>query len=224
MTVNAGTIGKDAPAPRVRAGRPTAARAAEIEGLVRAAARRLFLEPGFEATNMDMVARAAGVSKGTLYARHAGKDALLLAVIEDLLQQLHLRASANDHSLPEELGARLHEYARRLVAVMAWAEYRQLMQLTQSVASTRPDLSWCWQEAALARYVDTLAADMASRGGPDAPWQHLASLLIHSVGGWYRSETASGRFSEARFEAYCTVVVDAILALTAGAARRSVPG
>jgi AcrR family transcriptional regulator len=45
------------------------------------AAERLFLEQGYTATNMDSVARAAGVGKATLYVYFAGKAELLRAVI-----------------------------------------------------------------------------------------------------------------------------------------------
>lgn len=218
-------VSKDDPAPKVRAGRPTAARAAKIEAEVRTAARKLFLEMGFEAASMDLVASAAGVSKGTLYSRYASKDALLLAVIEDLLEQLHRLASANNHSLPLELGERLKEYARRLVAVMGWDEYGQLLQLTQSASRTRPDLSWGWQEAAMARYISTLATDLERQGAATGlqavPWHHLASMLIYSVTGWYRSETTSGRNNLGQFEDYCTVVVDAIMAMARNGQPRS---
>src|SRR5215467_2687910 len=44
------------------------------------AALRLFLEQGYGATSMDAIARAAGVSKATLYAHLKNKEELFAAI------------------------------------------------------------------------------------------------------------------------------------------------
>jgi TetR/AcrR family transcriptional regulator, mexJK operon transcriptional repressor len=46
-----------------------------------AAARQVFTERGYGAASMDAIARAAGVSKATLYAYFTGKEALFAAII-----------------------------------------------------------------------------------------------------------------------------------------------
>jgi AcrR family transcriptional regulator len=46
-------------------------------------ARRVFLRDGFDATRMELVAKEAGVSKGTLYNYFSSKEALLSAVVQD---------------------------------------------------------------------------------------------------------------------------------------------
>lgn len=46
------------------------------------AARKVFLEHGFSAATTDMIQRAAGVSKATMYACFPNKEALFVAVIE----------------------------------------------------------------------------------------------------------------------------------------------
>lgn len=45
-------------------------------------ARRLFLDLGFDGASMGEIARAAGVSKGTLYVYFADKSALFEAIVE----------------------------------------------------------------------------------------------------------------------------------------------
>ncbi len=45
------------------------------------AAREVFTERGYGAASMDAIARAAGVSKATLYAYFSGKEALFAAII-----------------------------------------------------------------------------------------------------------------------------------------------
>jgi TetR/AcrR family transcriptional repressor of mexJK operon len=47
------------------------------------AARELFMAQGYEKVSMDSVARAAQVSKATLYAHFAGKDALFASIVGD---------------------------------------------------------------------------------------------------------------------------------------------
>jgi TetR/AcrR family transcriptional regulator, mexJK operon transcriptional repressor len=46
-----------------------------------AAARKIFMEEGYGTASMDAIAREAAVSKATLYAHFAGKDALFAALI-----------------------------------------------------------------------------------------------------------------------------------------------
>lgn len=45
-------------------------------------ARRIFLERGFDAASMNDIARAAGVSKGTLYVYFENKEQLFGAIVE----------------------------------------------------------------------------------------------------------------------------------------------
>lgn len=64
--------------PRLR----TSAAPEEQEAEILAAARREFTEIGVRRASMDAVARAAGVSRSTLYRRFLNKDALLASVGE----------------------------------------------------------------------------------------------------------------------------------------------
>ncbi|MEH3063715.1 MULTISPECIES: TetR/AcrR family transcriptional regulator [Methylobacterium] len=66
-----------------RGGRPTRAEAARREAHLIAVATTLFLERGFDATSIDAVAEAAGMSKPTVYARYRDKRALFEAVLRE---------------------------------------------------------------------------------------------------------------------------------------------
>src|SRR5215469_11760739 len=57
------------------------------------AAQTLFMQHGFEATSMDAIALAADVSKPTLYRYYQNKEALFIAVLEQLALG-HLSESA----------------------------------------------------------------------------------------------------------------------------------
>lgn len=51
------------------------------------AARKLFAESGFQGTSIDLVVLTAGVSKPTVYNNFPTKQALLLALMEQLLDE-----------------------------------------------------------------------------------------------------------------------------------------
>ncbi len=52
------------------------------------AATRAFLEHGFRAATMDLVARAAGVSKVTVYSHFKSKEGLFGAIVDDMAGRL----------------------------------------------------------------------------------------------------------------------------------------
>jgi TetR/AcrR family transcriptional regulator, mexJK operon transcriptional repressor len=55
--------------------------------LVLDAAASLFMAQGYGAVSMDAIARAAGVSKATLYAYFSSKDRLFATIIEEVCRQ-----------------------------------------------------------------------------------------------------------------------------------------
>ncbi|WP_054107334.1 TetR/AcrR family transcriptional regulator [Novosphingobium sp. AAP83] len=200
-----------------RAGRPTAARVAEIDRIILDAAQQLFLDEGVDATSMDRVSTAAAISKGTLYARYASKDALLGAVLDRLIKQMDERASATNDLLPVGLRPRLIEYVRRLGEQLGWSEYLQLNRLVASASKANPDIARLSSENALAGYVRTLATEMeraADHPRPEAvDWTALANLLIYGITGWYHNTVGRKTVEAADFSAYSETVVDAIIAL-----------
>ena len=70
-----------------RARRPQPQRTERTRGAIREAANRLFLERGVDATSVDAICAAAGVSKGTFYLYFHRKEDLL---VEYGLQRLRL--------------------------------------------------------------------------------------------------------------------------------------
>jgi TetR/AcrR family transcriptional regulator, mexJK operon transcriptional repressor len=69
------------PVTATRRGRPTHAEAKQLHMKLRKAAVATFLEFGYDATTMDTIARAAGTTRRTLYARYPDKRAVFLDVI-----------------------------------------------------------------------------------------------------------------------------------------------
>jgi AcrR family transcriptional regulator len=81
----------DTPSPRKRRprgpGRLTAEDAARLPDRLLDAAQAVFIEQGYARATMDAIARAAGASRKTIYARYAGKAEVLAAVFERLLKE-----------------------------------------------------------------------------------------------------------------------------------------
>jgi TetR/AcrR family transcriptional regulator, mexJK operon transcriptional repressor len=64
-----------------RRGRPTRAEAGQLHEQLREAAVAVFLEYGYDGATMEEIARTAGITKRTLYARYPDKRAVFLDVI-----------------------------------------------------------------------------------------------------------------------------------------------
>ena len=64
------------------------------------AARRVFEERGYDGTRMGDIAEAAGVSHGTVYTWFATKDAVLMAVVESLVDDLYASLSTPEAADP----------------------------------------------------------------------------------------------------------------------------
>lgn len=64
-----------------RRGRPTQAEAKKLQQKLRRAAVATFVKHGYDGTTMEAIARAAGITRRTLYARYPDKRAIFLDVI-----------------------------------------------------------------------------------------------------------------------------------------------
>ncbi|MFV8047927.1 TetR/AcrR family transcriptional regulator [Mycobacterium sp. 48b] len=64
-----------------RPGRPTQAEVKRLDQQLREAALQTFLEYGYDGTSMEAIARAAGITKQTLYSRFSDKRAVFADVI-----------------------------------------------------------------------------------------------------------------------------------------------
>lgn len=144
-------------------------REAKREEILREASR-LFLERGYEATSMQALAKAAGITTNTIYWYFADKDALLVAVIDRALAEGAAEVFASPPpTLPERLlaVAEVMERSERLItAVHARAP------LSPVVAE--------WHErfhaTADAALIAEARAHLAARGHADVPDEVLAPL------------------------------------------------
>ena len=85
------------------------------------AARRLFTSQGFDATSMDQIAAAAGVSKLTVYSHFGDKDTLFAAVVKSYCEQ-QLPASLFEPQPEVPLRERLLQVARAFFGMISAPE------------------------------------------------------------------------------------------------------
>lgn len=161
--------------------RPSARRR-DVRAAVLAAAARLFAERGYAGTSMDAVARAAGVSKATLYHHVPGKDALFAAVVEERARRLVTAVEEDDRPLR----ARLVDFARRFVHLVAEPDSLALYRMVIAESVRRPDLARRFHEVGPARVRAHLAALLERAtargelavGEPDRAAERFLALLL----------------------------------------------
>jgi AcrR family transcriptional regulator len=143
-------------------------------------ARQVFLSAGFDGASMNDIARAAGVSKGTLYAYFDSKDELFEAIIRGEFAQsaerlCTFRREGDAHDM-------LMDFGFRLISRMAEPETRALARVVIAVAEKFPNIGRAFYEAGPLYGATRLAAeleDLESSGAlriPDperAAWQFV---------------------------------------------------
>ena len=124
----------------VRFGRPPKELAGEVDARILDAARKVFLERGFEGASIDQIAEVASAGKPTIYARFRGKRALFTEVVtRDILARIA------EFTAQVPTGATIEERLTRVAnSLLRWGldgERIALMRL--AIAETRrfPDLA-----------------------------------------------------------------------------------
>jgi AcrR family transcriptional regulator len=161
-----------APRPRSRRHAPPEVRRAQILG----AALACFGDKGYHAATMDDLARAAGLSKGSLYWHFRSKEAVFMAVFdafeEELLAEWERRLATGRGALEAAGGMMGHAFAAlgeggRLAR--AWAEFLSHPQGRERLAAAYRRIR--------AQLVATLEGDVARGAVRDLPLESVAAAL-----------------------------------------------
>jgi len=133
-------------------------------GTVTQAARQLFLDQGFSATSMDAVAKAAGVSKATLYAYFPSKETLFASLITAECEEMQRLLPQPD--LSEGFVPALRRFARQYIDVFIERKDVAFVRLIANESSRFPELGRLFYESGpqatirrLARFLDEARAD-----------------------------------------------------------------
>ena len=139
-----------------RRGRPTHAEAKELDRQLREAAVATFLEHGYDGTTMEAVARAAGITKRTLYARYTDKHELFITVIPWALSRLDEQDVVHEPE-GDDVAASLIAIGRAAIARAVDPKTTQLMRLAMYETSRFPEfdvkpesMAWSAQHRAVA--------------------------------------------------------------------------
>jgi TetR/AcrR family transcriptional repressor of mexJK operon len=153
------------------------ARTSPKVGQILAAARVIFLAEGYGAASMDAIARAANVSKATLYAHFAGKEALFAAVIRERCAQLAWTKPTGEpwQSAPEQ---GLRRIGRDLCELILLPGVSAIHRVVMAEAPRFPELGRVFYESGPAELRRSLAAYLAratEQGMLDVPEPYLAA-------------------------------------------------
>lgn len=139
-----------------RRGRPTHAEAEKLSQRLREAAVEMFLEHGYDGTTMEAVARAAGISKRTLYLRYPDKHTLFAAVIPWALSRFEFDQDHEGDCEEVDLTETLTKIGRAAIAHAVDPERAQLLRIAINAAAQFPEfgmaaqtLAWSPQQRAV---------------------------------------------------------------------------
>ncbi|HVA07994.1 MAG TPA: TetR/AcrR family transcriptional regulator [Acidimicrobiales bacterium] len=125
---------------RTRTGRPTLDEAPQIEARLRQAAVETFLEHGFDATTMDAVAKAAGITKRTLYAHYPDKRTLFANAITWAIERHPWKKPPSGVS-PADLADALAAIARSTLEVAHDPDVVRLVRMGMTESKRFPDVA-----------------------------------------------------------------------------------
>lgn len=184
-----------------------AARSEATRGALVLAARRLFGERGFAGAPLDEVVRDAGVTKGALYHHFPSKEALFLAVFEDVEQDLVERVVAEAKG---GVGAR----AKVRTGVRAFVIACQDPVVQRIVLQDAPAvLGWEVWRAVDSCHFSALLQDALTKAMTDEQRQHRPVELLTQVlrGALTEAAQLAGRSSDPETLATVLEVIDDLL-------------
>jgi AcrR family transcriptional regulator len=118
-------------------------------------ARKVFMDLGFDGASMNEIARAAGVSKGTLYVYFADKSRLFEAIVED--EVLEKGKIAYNLDPGRDVETTLREFGRAYIGSMCRPGGGSSIRTVMAIAERMPEVGRRFYENVLAKSIDRLA-------------------------------------------------------------------
>lgn len=125
-------------------------------------ARRMFLAKGFEAASMQDVARAANVSKGTLYVYFDSKEAMFESLVLSECGRMQ-KAIRDIGSGVDPIGEELRRIAHHVISALLNGEVLAAMRMMIGAGEKFPDLARSLYTAGPERSMHALAEYFAGR-------------------------------------------------------------
>ncbi|MFC4009963.1 TetR/AcrR family transcriptional regulator [Nonomuraea purpurea] len=117
---------------------------------IRHGATRVFLAEGFAGATTDAIAKAAGVSKQTLYVYYRSKEQLMVDVLGSLLSRLNRDHAVLDGDRPvdslPQLRATLVELASEVLKAISGSDYLALSRVIIADSPRVPEIGRLWAQ------------------------------------------------------------------------------
>jgi AcrR family transcriptional regulator len=124
-------------------------------------ARKLFLDLGFDGASMGEIARAAGVSKGTLYVYFADKNRLFEAIVEQ--EVLDQQKVAFNFDPERDIATTLREFGQAYIELLCRPGGGSAIRTVMAIAERMPEVGSRFYSNVVAHTIARLAAYLAAR-------------------------------------------------------------
>jgi AcrR family transcriptional regulator len=124
-------------------------------------ARKLFLDLGFDGASMGEIARAAGVSKGTLYVYFADKNRLFEAIVEE--EVLDQQKVAFNLDPARDAATTLREFGQAYIELLCRPGGGSAIRTVMAIAERMPEVGGRFYENVVAHTIARLAAYLDAR-------------------------------------------------------------
>jgi AcrR family transcriptional regulator len=124
-------------------------------------ARKVFMDLGFDGASMNEIARAAGVSKGTLYVYFADKSRLFEAIVEE--ETLEQGKITYNFDPERDVVTTLTEFGQAYIALICRPGGGSAIRTVMAIAERMPEVGRRYYENVLAQTISRLAAYLEVR-------------------------------------------------------------
>jgi AcrR family transcriptional regulator len=128
-------------------------------------ARKVFMDLGFDGASMGEIARAAAVSKGTLYVYFADKCALFEAIVEEEALQHGQVVFSFDPA--RDVETTLKEFGRAYIHLICRPGGGSAIRTVMAIAERMPDVGRRYYERVLEKSINRLADYLKAHVAPD---------------------------------------------------------
>src|SRR5579863_2622416 len=136
-------------------------------------ASKVFMDLGFDGASMGEIARAAGVSKGTLYVYFADKNRLFEAIVEE--EKLEQGKLAFNFDPERDVTTTLMEFGEAYIQILCRPGGGSAIRTVMAIAERMPDVGQRFYTNVIAVTAARLAAYLEVRA-------HLDGLAIDDFG------------------------------------------
>jgi AcrR family transcriptional regulator len=119
-------------------------------------ASKVFMDLGFDGASMGEIARAAGVSKGTLYVYFADKSRLFEAIVEE--ETLEQSKMAFNFAPERDVATTLREFGQAYIQLLCRPGGGSAIRTVMAIAERMPDVGRRYYEHVLENTIGRLAA------------------------------------------------------------------